>query len=97
MVTGSQESPHGRLWAADRRKQLLGVAARLLAQEGLDGVRIPDVAAEAGVTRPVVRHFSNRQAILVGVLEDFGATLQERGRIHWAEPSRSICRPPSRR
>ena len=79
MVTGFPESQHNRLWAADRRKQLLDVAGRLLAKEGVDGVRIPDVAALAGVTRPVVyKHFSNRQAILVGVLEDFGQTLQER-------------------
>ena len=79
LVTGSQESQHGRLWAADRRKQLLTVAAHLLAKEGVDGVRIPDVASEAGVTRPVVyKHFSTRQAILVGILEDFGQTLQER-------------------
>ena len=79
MVNRSQEAQHGRLWAADRRKQLLDVAASLLAQEGVDGVRIPEVAALAGVTRPVVyKHFGNRQDILIGVLEDFGETLQDR-------------------
>ena len=79
LVTRSQEAQHGRLWAADRRKQLLHVAASLLAEEGVDGVRIPDVATLAGVSRPVVyKHFSNRQDILVGILEDFGLTLQNR-------------------
>jgi AcrR family transcriptional regulator len=70
---------HGRLWAADRRKQLLAVAADLLTQQGADGVRIPDVAERAGVSRAVVyRFFPNRQAILLDLLEEFGVMLQER-------------------
>jgi len=63
----------GRLWADDRKQQILRVAARLLSERGVDGLRIPDVAAAAGVTRPVVyRHFPNRQAILMDLLESAG-------------------------
>ena len=70
---------HGRLWAADRRRQLLATAAQLLESHGVDGVRIPDVAERAGVSRAVVyRFFPNRQAILLDLIEDFGATLQTR-------------------
>ena len=70
---------HGRLWAADRRKQLLAVAGELLSSHGADGVRIPDVAEGAGVSRAVVyRFFPNRQAILLDLLEEFGTVLQER-------------------
>ena len=57
-------APHGRLWAADRRRSLVVAAARLLVERGADAVRIPDVAAAAGVTRPVVyKHFPNRTAL----------------------------------
>jgi AcrR family transcriptional regulator len=70
---------HGRLWAADRRAQLLDVAAGLLTRHGANGVRIPDVAEEAGVSRAVVyRFFPNRQAILLDLLEEFGSDLQQR-------------------
>ncbi len=70
---------HGRLWAADRRAQLLVVAAELLTSQGVDGVRIPDVAEGAGVSRAVVyKFFPNRQAILLDLLEEFGKLLQLR-------------------
>ena len=70
---------HGRLWAADRRRQLLSVAAGLLSSHGAEGVRIPDVAEAAGVSRAVVyRFFPNRQAILLDLLEEFGSLLGDR-------------------
>ena len=69
----------GRLSPAARRKQLLGVAGDLLTEGGVEAVRIPDVAAHAQVTRPVVyRFFPNRQALLIGVLEDFAGDLEAR-------------------
>jgi len=72
---------HGRLWAEDRERQLLEVTMEILASQGVDGVRIPEVAAIAGVTRPTVyKHFPNRQALLIGVLEHFGKTLEQRFR-----------------
>ena len=59
-----------------RRQQLLDTAAALLVGRGVDGVRVPDVAAAAGVTRPVVyKHFKNRQALIIGVVEDYMAEL----------------------
>ena len=70
---------HGRLWAADRRLQLLETAAELLEGRGVDGVRIPDVAEHAGVSRAVVyRFFPNRQAILLDLIEEFGRVVGER-------------------
>jgi len=72
-------APKRRLSAAARRQQLLDVTARLLAEGGIDNVRVPDVAEAAGVTRPIVyKHFENRQALILGVLEDFGADLEAR-------------------
>ena len=70
---------HGRLWAEERRKQLLAVASKLLSEEGVEAVRIPNVAQAAGVTRPVVyKHFENRNALLAELLGDFGDQLQAR-------------------
>lgn len=78
-VEPAERPAHGRLWAADRRAQLLAVAADLLSHQGVDGVRIPDVAERAGVSRAVVyRFFPNRQAILLDLLEELGRALQER-------------------
>jgi len=82
---------HGRLWAEDRERQLLEVTMEILANQGVDGVRIPEVATAAGVTRPTVyKHFPNRQALLIGVLEDFGKTLEQRFRKALAGEKQSL-------
>ncbi len=57
----------------ERREQLLRVTSDIIATDGVDNVRIPYVAAAAGVTRPVVyKFFPNRRELIKGVLEDFG-------------------------
>lgn len=51
----------------------------MLSAGGVDCVQVTDLAQEAGVTRPVVyRYFTNRQAILAAVLEEFEAELSRR-------------------
>ncbi len=61
-----------RLSPEDRQQQLLRVASDIIATDGVDNVRIPYVAAAAGVTRPVVyKFFPNRHELIKGVLEDF--------------------------
>jgi len=51
---------------------LLRVTSDIIATDGVDNVRIPYVAAAAGVTRPVVyKFFPNRHELIKGVLEDF--------------------------
>jgi AcrR family transcriptional regulator len=82
--------PSQRLWAKDRRQQLIDVSSGIIARDGIDAVRIPEVATTAGVTRPVVyKFFPNRQAILVSVLEDFTDALRDRLR------ARLVASPPS--
>jgi len=50
----------------------LRVTSDIIAADGVDNVRIPYVAAAAGVTRPVVyKFFPNRRELVKGVLEDF--------------------------
>ncbi len=61
-----------RLSPEDRREQLLRVTSEIIAADGVDMVRIPYVAAAAGITRPVVyKFFPNRHELIKGVLEDF--------------------------
>lgn len=70
-----------RLGAADRRRQIVRCASTLVAERGVDGVRMPEVAAAAGVTRVVVyRHFASRKEILAAVLADFEDELSRRFR-----------------
>ena len=86
---GDQERSQ-RLWAKDRRQQLIFVSAALIVRDGVDGVRIPEVAAAAGVTRPVVyKFFPNRHALLVAVLEDFTDALRSQLR------ARLVATPPA--
>ncbi len=61
-----------RLSPGERERQLLRVTSDIIATDGVDNVRIPYVAAAAGVTRPVVyKFFPNRHELIKGVLEDF--------------------------
>jgi AcrR family transcriptional regulator len=68
-----------RLPARERREQLLRTAAELLRRHGTDGLELTRLAAEAGVSRPIVyRFFPSRQALIIGVLEDLEAELAAR-------------------
>jgi AcrR family transcriptional regulator len=66
------DSARTRLSPEEREQQLLRVTSDIIADDGIDNVRIPYVAAAAGVTRPVVyKFFPNRHELIKGVLEDF--------------------------
>lgn len=54
---------------ATRRGQILDALERCLARQGLEGTSLESVAAEAGVARPVIRHyFGNRDALLAAAV-----------------------------
>ena len=58
-----------RLPAAERRALIEQAAARLFAERGADATRLDDVAAAAGVTKPVLyRHFASKQALHLALL-----------------------------
>ena len=70
--TKPNDAARTRLSPEERREQLLRVASDIISADGVDSVRIPYVAAAAGVTRPVVyKFFPNRPELIKGVLEDF--------------------------
>lgn len=72
--------PRGlRLPPDERRRALLRAAAELMTTAGVDGVQFAEVAARAGVTRPLVyKFFPSRQALIMAVLEDFAGELAQR-------------------
>jgi AcrR family transcriptional regulator len=54
----------------ERREQLLDVARRLFAERGLDGTSIEEVAAKAGVSKPVVyEHFGGKEGLYAVVVD----------------------------
>ncbi len=56
----STESNHRRrMTGKERREQLLDVGRRLFAKQGFEGTSIEEVAAQAGVSKPVVYEHSD--------------------------------------
>lgn len=81
-----KRTPRLRLAAVERRRQIVATAARLLTRYGVDRVQISEVAQAAKVTRPIVyKFFTNRQALIVAVLEDFEAELNQRFFTAWTQ------------
>lgn len=65
-----------RLPAAERRSQLLDAALALFAAEGFQAATMDSVAAEAGVTKPVLyQHFPSKRDLFLELLRDVGARL----------------------
>lgn len=61
-----------------RRRQLLTVAYEILEEVGPEGMQISEVAARAGVSRPLVyRFYANRTELLIAVLDDFESELSQ--------------------
>ncbi|HUK69210.1 MAG TPA: TetR/AcrR family transcriptional regulator [Streptosporangiaceae bacterium] len=55
---------------AERREQLLGVGRRLFAERGFDGTSIEEIAARAGVSKPVVyEHFGGKEGLYAVVVD----------------------------
>lgn len=65
---------------ADRRAQLLREGARLMAERGFSGTRMEDLGAAVGISGPALyRHFPNKEALLVELLEGFSDRLMTGG------------------
>ena len=59
-----------RLPTAERRALIVEAAGRLFGERGYDATRLDDVAAGAGVTKPVLyRHFDDKQALYLALLQ----------------------------
>jgi AcrR family transcriptional regulator len=59
-----------RMTGKERRAQLLDVGRRLFAERGLDGTSIEEIAARAGVSKPVVyEHFGGKEGLYAVVVD----------------------------
>ncbi|MBD8043103.1 TetR family transcriptional regulator [Arthrobacter sp. Sa2BUA2] len=66
-ITAARSRP--RMTGTQRRAQLIGVARSLFALRGLEGATIEDIAAGAGVSKPVVyEHFGSKEALYTEVV-----------------------------
>lgn len=66
----------GRLPADQRRRQLLDNACRMFATRGFHATAMDDIAATAGVTKPVLyQHFASKRALFTELLHDLGGQL----------------------
>lgn len=64
--------------AAKRRIQLLEAALALFAADGFQATTMDAVAAEAGVTKPVLyQHFPSKRELFLELLRDVGGRLSE--------------------
>ncbi|WP_458127608.1 TetR/AcrR family transcriptional regulator [Pseudomonas sp. Z2-11] len=67
-------APRRRLSRADRQRQLLDVAWRLVREEGSEALTLARLADQAGVTKPIVYdHFITRSGLLSALYQDFDA------------------------
>jgi AcrR family transcriptional regulator len=59
-----------RLTREERRATIVEAAGRLFGERGYEGARLDQIAAAAGVTKPILyRHFADKQALYMSLLE----------------------------
>lgn len=64
------DTPRKRLPSAERRTLIVEAAGRLFGERGYDATRLDDVAAAAGVTKPIVyRHFASKRHLYLALLD----------------------------
>lgn len=67
---------HGRVPRELRRRQLLAIAVELFGQRGYAGVSMDELAARAGVTKPVVYSiFGSKEGVLLDAIDELGTEL----------------------
>lgn len=74
----SQPSPpqrRARMTSGQRREQLISVARRLFADNGMAGTSVEEIAATAGVSKPVIyEHFGSKDGLYAVVVDREVAT-----------------------
>jgi AcrR family transcriptional regulator len=71
-------APRVRMTGPQRRRQLVAVGRSVFAAKGLDGATIEEIAAAAGVTKPVVyEHFGSKEGLYRQVVEQESESLLE--------------------
>jgi AcrR family transcriptional regulator len=59
-----------RMTGTQRREQLIDIGRRLFAERGFEGTHIEEIAAQAGVSKPVVyEHFGGKEGLYAVVID----------------------------
>src|SRR5258708_18006977 len=70
MSTQPARSGRRRMTGKERREQLLDIGRRLFAERGFEGTSIEEIAAKAGVSKPVVyEHFGGKEGLYAVVVD----------------------------
>lgn len=66
----SHSNHRRRMTGKQRREQLIGIGRRLFAERGFEGTSIEEIAAQAGVSKPVVyEHFGGKEGLYAVVVD----------------------------
>jgi AcrR family transcriptional regulator len=77
-----RSAPRRRLSGAERRRQLVALAARSFARHGYLGTTLDQIARRAGVSEPAIyRHFASKEALLRAAVAEAPNALLERWRL----------------
>lgn len=77
-VTARARRSRIRMTRAERREQLIDVARALFAERGLEGTSVEEIAAHAGVSKPVVyEHFGGKEGLYAVVVDREVRTLHD--------------------
>jgi AcrR family transcriptional regulator len=78
-MTESESRPRVRMTGRERREQLLDVGRTLFAQKGFEATSIEEIAARAGVSKPVVyEHFGGKEGLYAVVVDREMSDLMDR-------------------
>lgn len=78
-MASEQARPRVRMSGKERREQLLDVGRSLFAEKGFDATSIEEIAARAGVSKPVVyEHFGGKEGLYAVVVDREMQSLMQR-------------------
>ncbi|WP_413471111.1 TetR family transcriptional regulator [Streptomyces peucetius] len=67
---GGRRGRRVRMTGAERREQLLDIGRALFAEKGFEGTSVEEIAAKAGVSKPVVyEHFGGKEGLYAVVVD----------------------------
>ncbi|MCD9144504.1 MULTISPECIES: TetR/AcrR family transcriptional regulator [Streptomyces] len=68
--SGPRRTRRVRMTGAERREQLLDIGRTLFAEKGFEGTSVEEIAAKAGVSKPVVyEHFGGKEGLYAVVVD----------------------------
>jgi AcrR family transcriptional regulator len=70
VTEGAERAGRVRMTGKERREQLLDVGRKLFAERGFEGTSVEEIAAKAGVSKPVVyEHFGGKEGLYAVVVD----------------------------